>query len=63
MHSRSLVYRDLKPENILLDDNGYVKICDFGFAKLVSDRTFTMCGTPFYLAPEILMGSGSKKFE
>jgi cGMP-dependent protein kinase len=58
IHSKGYVYRDLKPENILFDNEGYIKITDFGFAKIVSGRTFTMCGTPDYLAPEIIEGKG-----
>lgn len=56
-----LVYRDLKPENILLDRNGYLKITDFGFAKMLkedSQRTYTLCGTPEYIAPEIIKNLG-----
>jgi serine/threonine protein kinase len=41
-----IIYRDLKPENILFAADGYLKITDFGFAKLVRDRTYTLCGTP-----------------
>ena len=58
MHSNEIVYRDIKPENVLLDSLGYVKICDFGFAKRVTDRTYTRCGTPDYIAPEMLLNQG-----
>uniref|UniRef100_A0A6B2LAD0 Protein kinase domain-containing protein n=1 Tax=Arcella intermedia TaxID=1963864 RepID=A0A6B2LAD0_9EUKA len=61
LHSRSIVYRDLKPENVLLGADGHIKICDFGFAKVVTDRTWTLCGTPEYLAPEVIMGKGHDK--
>lgn len=53
LHSKSIVYRDLKPENILLDKDGHIKLTDMGFAKKCHDKTFTLCGTPEYLAPEV----------
>ncbi|KAJ3083179.1 hypothetical protein HK102_001216 [Quaeritorhiza haematococci] len=55
LHSKNIVYRDLKPENILLDATGHIKIADFGFAKVVTDVASTFCGTPAYMAPEIVL--------
>ncbi|KAL2219989.1 camp-dependent protein kinase catalytic subunit [Thermoascus aurantiacus ATCC 26904] len=56
---QGVAYRDLKPENILLDAEGHLKLVDFGFAKKVGDReTYTLCGTPEYLAPEVIHNSG-----
>ncbi|KAK0523291.1 Serine/threonine-protein kinase [Tilletia horrida] len=64
LHSFNVVYRDLKPENILLDYTGHIALCDFGLCKLdmTEDRTTnTFCGTPEYLAPELLGGEGYTK--
>ncbi|CAF2967933.1 unnamed protein product [Rotaria sp. Silwood2] len=61
LHYLSILYRDLKPENILFSADGYLKITDFGFAKVVRDRTYTLCGTPEYIAPEIILSRGYNK--
>ena len=60
-HQRSIVYRDLKPENVMVRRDGYCTIIDFGFAKVVADKTYTLCGTPEYLAPELIMSKGHNK--
>ncbi|KAI9257652.1 kinase-like domain-containing protein [Sporodiniella umbellata] len=64
LHDFNVVYRDLKPENILIDYNGHIALCDFGLCKLnmsENERTNTFCGTPEYLAPELLLGQGYTK--
>ena len=58
IHAHDIVYRDLKPENCLIDAHGYLKLADFGFAKKVTDRTYTRCGTTDYTAPEMLLNQG-----
>eukprot|EP00052_Salpingoeca_macrocollata_P020545 m.172964 g.172964 ORF g.172964 m.172964 type:complete len:517 (-) comp21289_c0_seq6:69-1619(-) len=61
LHQHNIIYRDLKPENILIDMNGFIKLTDFGLCKENVDKdgkTKTFCGTPEYMAPEILMQRG-----
>lgn len=62
LHAQSIIYRDIKPENIMIDENGYLKMIDMGTAKILkgvkSGRTFTIIGTPHYMAPEIITGKG-----
>ncbi|KAI9832168.1 MAG: hypothetical protein M1819_004519 [Sarea resinae] len=54
-----VAYRDLKPENILIDSEGHLKLVDFGFAKKLDNvETYTLCGTPEYLAPEVIRNTG-----
>jgi serine/threonine protein kinase len=57
--SNDITLLDVQPENLLMDKDGYLRITDFGFAKVVHRRTFTLCGTPDYLAPEIILNKVS----
>ena len=63
LHSNEIVFRDLKPENLLITNTGYLKLVDFGLSKVLPDgiKTFTMCGTPTHMAPEIYAGKGHDK--
>jgi serine/threonine protein kinase len=65
LHKNNILYRDLKPENILLDELGHIKLTDFGLSKIMNniekDKTYTICGTPIYVAPEVLTGQGYNK--
>jgi len=59
LHQQKIAYRDLKPENLVLDEMGYCRVVDFGLAKSCHrGKTWTMCGTPDYMAPEIITGKG-----
>jgi serine/threonine protein kinase len=69
LHQSGIAYRDLKPENLLVSLDGYLKVIDFGFAKRipfkkgrsVQTKSFTLCGTPDYLAPELVLSRGHDK--
>lgn len=61
LQDRDIVYRDFKPENIMVDEQGYPKLIDFGTAKHVQGRTYTVVGTPHYMAPEVITGKGYGK--
>lgn len=59
---KNIIYRDLKPENVMVENDGYLKLIDMGTAKQLTQdkgfRTFTIIGTPHYMAPEVMKGKG-----
>ena len=64
LHSKNIIYRDLKPENIIVENDGYIKLIDFGLSKEVKSQDLiarTFCGSPAYLSPEIIAGYGTTK--
>lgn len=61
LHLNQIVYWDLKPENLLVTKTGYLKLIDFGLSKWIKNRTYTLCGTPEYLAPEVILLKGHGK--
>ena len=58
LHGLKIMFRDLKPENVMLHASGHIKLVDFGLAKTITDRTYTLCGTAEYLAPEMIENQG-----
>lgn len=61
LHEREIIYRDLNLDNIMVDTNGYIKLIDFGSSKLLNGRTYTLIGSPHYVAPEVIVGKGYSK--
>jgi cGMP-dependent protein kinase len=58
IHERGVIYRDLKPENVIIDHDGYPKVIDFGLAKIIQGRTYSVAGSSHYMAPEVIKGIG-----
>ena len=64
LHNKNIIYRDLKPENILMDDDGYLKMIDFGLCRVLDEQdkiSCAFCGSPEFMAPEIIKGDGHNK--
>lgn len=63
MHCMDIIYRDLKPENIMIDYKGHIRLTDFGLSKdaISSQKTYSMVGSPYYMAPEIILQTGHGK--
>ena len=58
LHDHGVIHRSIRPESILLSSGGHVRMIAFDYAKRIKDRTFTLCGAPDYIAPEIIQGTG-----
>jgi protein kinase A len=59
LHDLNIMYRDIKPENILINRSGHIRLCDFGFSKVLDteDRTYTLCGTPEFVSIKLVYSS------
>ena len=58
LQKNQIAHRDIKPDNIMIDSNGYLKMVDFGTAKIITNYTSSVVGTPYFMAPEVLRGEG-----
>ncbi len=61
LHQNNILYRNIKPESLLFTANHYLKFNDMSLAKIVETKTYTVCGTPEYMAPEIILNHGQCK--